>query len=198
MGRFSERRALYYEDDDSFNPVLTFDVNEYLINNYVATSLKQRRAVWHLCQSDDNFDFSSIEDQIDEWVLKYADSDPVMNLEKKEPAELYDSVDDEDLDDEDLDDEFEEEDLEEVEEIVTDLASVNIRTYLETKFLDIPDEEADDLIYIIQSHISYDDIYSQFSLMIDEFYNGNYDEFLEDADSDKDEPTSTENGTMNE
>lgn len=191
MGRFSERRALYYEDDDSFNPVLTVDVNEYLINNYVAISLKQRRAVWHLCQSDDNFDFSSIEDQIDDWVLKYAETDPDMNVEKKEPSEQYDIEDDEDLDDE-----FEEENLEEVEEVVTDLASVNIRTYLETKFLDIPDEEADDLIYIIQSHISYDDIYDQISLMIDEFYNGDYDEFLEDADSDEDEPTSTEDETM--
>ena len=182
MGRFSERRALYYEDDEDFNPVLSVDVNEYLIDNYVATSLKQRRAVWHLCQTDEEFDYSSIEDQIDEWVIKYADTDPEMNIEKKEPADEFDFEDDEDL-------EEEEEAFD--EEVVTDLASVNIRSYLNRTFEDMPDEEADDLIYVIQSHISYTDIYDQISLIVDEFYNGDYDDFLSDTDSDDNEETTS-------
>ena len=68
MGRMSERRALYYEDDPDHDPFVGVDVNEYLIETYPTMTLKQRRAVWSLCQSDGEFNFDSVYEEIDAWV----------------------------------------------------------------------------------------------------------------------------------
>ena len=40
MGAKSERRSLYYEDNDEFDPTITVDVNEYLIEEYNINSQK--------------------------------------------------------------------------------------------------------------------------------------------------------------
>ncbi len=68
MGRMSERRALYYEDDPDYDPFVGVDVNEYLIETYPKMTLKQRRAVWHLCQTDGDFNFDPVYEEIDAWV----------------------------------------------------------------------------------------------------------------------------------
>ena len=68
MGRMSERRALYYEDDPDHDPFVGVDVNEYLIETYPTMTLKQRRAVWSLCQSDGDFNFDPVYEEIDAWV----------------------------------------------------------------------------------------------------------------------------------
>ena len=68
MGRISERRALYYEDDPDYDPFVGVDVNEYLIAEYPHMTLKQRRAVWHLCQTDGDFNFDPVYEEIDAWV----------------------------------------------------------------------------------------------------------------------------------
>ena len=68
MGRISERRALYYEDDPDHDPFIGLDINEYLIENHPGMTLKQRRAVWTLCQSDGDFNFDPIYEEIDAWV----------------------------------------------------------------------------------------------------------------------------------
>ena len=39
MGRISERRALYYEDDPDYDPFVGIDVNEYLIAEYPRMTL---------------------------------------------------------------------------------------------------------------------------------------------------------------
>tara|TARA_R100000084_G_C4643767_1_gene145419 strand:+ start:959 stop:1477 length:519 start_codon:yes stop_codon:yes gene_type:complete len=168
MGRFSERRALYYEDDETFNPILSVDVNEYLIQNYEATTLKQRRAIWSLCQNDEEFDYSSIEFQIDDWVLKYAVTDPNMNTSFK-----VDSNSD-----------LEETDEEESDEI-EDLIHVDIREYLDDSYENMPDNEADDLIYIIQSLVDWEPVYKQMEVMIDKYYNGDYEDFLNESDEEE-------------
>ena len=68
MATQTERRALFYEEDPDFNPCLVFDINEYLIECYPTMSLKQRKSVWSSCQSDPEFDYEPIEDQVDGWV----------------------------------------------------------------------------------------------------------------------------------
>ena len=68
MNRMAERRSLYYEDDPDYNPFIGIDVNEYLIETYPTLTLKQRRAVWNLCQVDGDFNFDPIYAEIDAWV----------------------------------------------------------------------------------------------------------------------------------
>ena len=68
MGRASERRALFYENDPDYDPFIGIDINEYLIENHPGMTLKQRRAVWRLCQADDELDWTPIHDEIDAWV----------------------------------------------------------------------------------------------------------------------------------
>mgnify|MGYP001204466634 CR=1 FL=1 len=167
MGRFSERRALYYEDDETFNPVLSVDVNEYLIETYEATSLKQRRAIWSLCQNDTEFDYSTIENQIDVWVTKYAETDPNMNTNLKDNSINLDYEDE--------------------EEYIDDSVTLDIREYLDETYDNVPEDEADDLIYLVQSHIDWSPIYKQLEKIIDDYYEGNYDEFLEESEEDEDE-----------
>ena len=112
MGAKSERRSLYYESDSEFDPNLTVDVNEYLIENWPTLNLKQRTSVWTLCQLDEEFDYDSIHDQIDAWVFNLAENDPQVNLgdiDTEEDVEEEDKEEDDELvnansdDDEDLD-----------------------------------------------------------------------------------------------
>lgn len=84
MGRWTERRALYNEDDETYDPYISLDVNEYLIDKYPMLSLKNRRSVWSSCQSDDDFDYSSIEHQINQRVRKLAVKDMTIELPPNE------------------------------------------------------------------------------------------------------------------
>jgi len=84
MGRWTERRALYNEDDETYDPYISLDVNEYLIDKYPTLSLKNRRSVWSTCQNDDDFDYSGIEDQINQCVRKLAVKDMTIELPPNE------------------------------------------------------------------------------------------------------------------
>lgn len=102
MGAASERRALLMEADDDYNPFLTIDINEYLIEEWPTLTAKHRQSVWHLCQTDDDFDYDSIHDQIDDKVYIYAESNPNVVLPTDDESEVEDSEEEteEDSDDE--------------------------------------------------------------------------------------------------
>ena len=94
MGRASERRALFYESDPDFNPLLVVDVNEYLIENFSDLTLKQRKAVWTKCQADPEFDYESIHNQIDWWIAKlYPDDYQIEYEDNESDSEVEDSTD---------------------------------------------------------------------------------------------------------
>jgi hypothetical protein len=102
MGAASERRALLLEADDSYNPFLAVDVNEYLIGEFPTLTIKQRTSVVHLCQSDEDFDYSSIHDQIDEKLYEHAETNPEVILGDVSADTVVESDDDEsDVDEDD-------------------------------------------------------------------------------------------------
>ena len=87
MGRWSERRALSAEDSE-IDTTMYLDINEYLIGNWTTLTLKQRQAVWYSCQNDDEFDWSSVEQQIDDWVEALAEGNPDWVLPEEDNVEL--------------------------------------------------------------------------------------------------------------
>jgi hypothetical protein len=99
MGAASERRALLLEADDSYNPFLTVNVNEYLIDEFPTLTIKQRTSVVHLCQNDEDFDYSSIHNQIDEKLYEHAETNPEVILDEVSDdsvVELDDEADEND------------------------------------------------------------------------------------------------------
>ena len=84
MGRVSERRALFYESDPEFDPFIGVDINEYLIEEWPMLTLKQRRAIWTLCQNDEEFDYDPIYEQVDSTVLLLAETDKTIDLSNVE------------------------------------------------------------------------------------------------------------------
>lgn len=103
MTSATERRALYYENDDSHDPMISVDINEYLIEEWPKLTLAQRKAVWTLCQNDEEFDFDPIYEQIDTMVVQLAETDKTIDLSD---VELFD---DEDEYEEEYEDDEEEE-----------------------------------------------------------------------------------------
>ena len=101
MGAASERRALLLEADDSYNPFLAVDVNEYLIGEFPTLTIKQRTSVVHLCQSDEDFDYSSIHDQIDEKLYEHAETNPEVILGDVSADAVVESDDEADEDEDD-------------------------------------------------------------------------------------------------
>jgi len=83
----AERRALFYEEQSDFDPFLGVDVNEYLIEDWPKLTLKQRKSIWHYCQSDKDFDWDSIYEQIDSTVLTLAETDKSIDLSDVEIIE---------------------------------------------------------------------------------------------------------------
>lgn len=106
MGSKSERRSLYYESDSEFDPTISVDINEYLIEHWPTLNLKQRTSVWTLCQEDEDFDYDSIHDQIDAWVFDLAENDPQVDLGDIDIEE--DLEDDEEEDEEFVNDDSDE------------------------------------------------------------------------------------------
>ena len=144
MGRWSERRALSAEDSE-VDTTMYIDINEYLISNWTTLTLKQRQAVWHSCQTDDEFDWSAVEEQIDDWVEALAEGNPDWILPEED--------DDDDEDDIEL---TEEELEEELEEMVEDLKA-SLSEYVSI-FWDLDDEEelesiSDNLLELINNAV---------------------------------------------
>ena len=83
----AERRALFYEEQSDFDPFLGVDVNEYLIEDWPKLTLKQRKAVWSHCQADDDFDWNSVWEQVDQTILMLAEIDKSIDLSDVEIIE---------------------------------------------------------------------------------------------------------------
>ena len=103
MTSANERRSLYYENDVDYDPTISVDINEYLIEEWPKLTLAQRKAVWTLCQNDEEFDFDPIYEQIDTMVVQLAETDKTIDLSD---VELFD---DEDEYEEEYEDDEEEE-----------------------------------------------------------------------------------------
>ena len=145
MGATSERRALTYEDNDSYDPNITVDINEYLIENWPTLTLKNRTSVWTLCQNDEDFDLDSIYNQIDDWVYQLAEDDPNVNLGK------VDEDDDEDYDDDDDDDDEEDDD-----ESLEGYLIVDVVTYLTDRYPHISENQ----LFEVSDHMNSDEAFN--------------------------------------
>ena len=84
MATKAERRALYYEDQSDYDPFLGIDANEYLIEDWPMLTLKQRKAVISICQYDEDFDWTPINEQIDQAVITLAETDKTIDLSNVE------------------------------------------------------------------------------------------------------------------
>ena len=167
MGAASERRALLLETDDSYDPFLTIDINEYLIKEFPTLTAKQRQSVWYLCQNDDSFNYDSIHDQIDDWVYEYAESNPDVILNE------------DDEDDSSSDNEFDESDEEEDEDVESNIF-VDLKSYLQDNYDEIDEDEMNYMVELITWKFDYTHVYSQIDDIITKYSDGAYDEELED------------------
>ena len=174
MGAASERRALLLEADDAYDPYLTIDVNEYLIENYPTLTAKNRQSVWHLCQNDEDFDYDSIHDQIDDWVYEYAESNPEVILEDS-PEQ-----------DEDEDDMSENTDADDEEDIES-LVYVDLEEYIEDNYEGIDEDELPYLIELITYKFDYKSVYDQIDQIVSNYNDGQYDDELEETLNEEEE-----------
>jgi len=158
MGAASERRALLLEADDTYDPFLAVNVNEYLIEEFPTLTAKQRTSVVHLCQNDEDFDYDPIHDQIDDKVYEYAETNPEVILD----------------DTSDLDDDEESDD-----EIETYL-SVDVETYLLDNYDEIDEEELQYMIELITWKFDYTQVYSQIDDIVTKYNDGGFDDELDD------------------
>jgi hypothetical protein len=163
MSASSERRALLLEADDSYDPFLTIDVNEYLIENYPTLTAKNRQSVWHLCQNDEDFDYDSIHDQIDDWVYEYAESNPEVVLEDSSDA--------------DEEEEEEEEDTADIESLVY----VDVEEYLQDNYDEIDEDEMAYMVELITYKFDYSSVYDQIDQIVSNYNDGQYDDELDET-----------------
>ena len=126
MPDVSRRRQLVLEDAE-LDFSVSLDVNEYLIENWPTLTFANRRSVWSNCTNDEDFDWSSVEDQIDQAVYDLSDSDSSVVIPEDDGGV-------------DVDDDYEEEftqalleylssawdDWDNVEDDIDDLASIII------------------------------------------------------------------------
>ena len=126
MPDVSRRRQLVLEDAE-LDFSVSLDVNEYLIENWPTLTFANRRSVWSNCTNDEDFDWSSVEDQIDQAVYDLADTDSSVVIPEDDGGV-------------DVDDDYEEEftqalleylssawdDWDNVEDDIDDLASIII------------------------------------------------------------------------
>ena len=159
MGAASERRALLLEADDSYDPFLAINVDEYLIEHYTTLTAKNRQSVRYLCQNDEGFDYEPIYDQIDGWVYEYAESNPDVVLDESE--------DDDSDSSEESDDEIE------------TYLSVDIESYLQDNYDEIDEDELKYMIELITWQFDYSQVYSQIDDIVTKYNDGDYDEELE-------------------
>ena len=87
MPDVTRRRHLVQEDKEDFDCCLTFDVNEYLIDNWPTLTFRNRQSVWSICQNDDEFDWDVVEDQIIDCIYDLAEADSTVVLPEQEDAD---------------------------------------------------------------------------------------------------------------
>tara|TARA_Y100000385_G_C13062772_1_gene625230 strand:- start:323 stop:862 length:540 start_codon:yes stop_codon:yes gene_type:complete len=171
MGAAAERRALLLEADDSYDPFLTVNVDEYLIENYSTLTAKNRQSIRHLCQNDEEFDYDSIHDQIDDCVFQFADDNPDVILEDESIADEA-SKDESEIsvdDDDDIDDD-------EIESIVY----VDVEEYLQDNYDEIDEEEMAYMIELITYKFDYSNVYDQIDQIVSNYNDGQYDDELDE------------------
>ena len=159
MGAASERRALLLEADDSYNPFLAVDVNEYLIEDFSTLTIKQRTSVVHLCQNDEDFDYSSIYEQIDEKVYEYAETNPEVVLDISF----------------DIDEEEDEED-----DISESLVYVDVQQHLQDNYEEMDDDKLVYMTDLITYKFDYSSVYDQIDQIVSNYNDGQYDDELEE------------------
>ena len=93
MANVTRRRQLVLEDAE-LDFSVSLDVNEYLIENWPTLTFANRRSVWSMADNDENFDWSSIEYQLDEKVEELAASDPNVDVNLGEVDEGVEVDDD--------------------------------------------------------------------------------------------------------
>jgi predicted nucleic acid-binding Zn-ribbon protein len=164
MGAAAERRALLLEANDDYNPFLTIDINEYLIEEFPTLTAKQRQSVWHLCQNDDDFDYDSIHDQIDDKVYEYAETNPDVVLSVSS----------------DIDDDYEDDDEEEDDGTIESLVYVDIEEYLQDNYENIEEDEIPALIELITYKFDYSSVYDQIDQIVSNYNDGQYDDEFEE------------------
>ena len=114
MGDAARRRQLIQNDIEEFDCCLTFDVNEYCIETWPSLTFKNRQSTWATLQNDEEFDWSTVENQIDVFVQSEFSVSADTKSETDDEAEtsvdtlnsaLYDYIVEywEGLEDEDLD-----------------------------------------------------------------------------------------------
>ena len=161
MGAASERRALLLEADDSYDPFLTINVDEYLIENYTTLTAKNRQSVRYLCQNDEDFNYEPIYEQIDDWVYEYAESNPDVVLDESE--------DDDSDSSEESDDEIE------------TYLSVDIESYLQDNYDEIDEDELKYMIELITYKFDYSSVYDQIDQIVSNYNDGQYDDELDET-----------------
>lgn len=76
MATAAHRRQLIQSEIEGFDPCLTFDVNEYCIETWPTLTAKNRQTVWSSLQRSEEFDWSPIIDQIDQFIYEEAERNP--------------------------------------------------------------------------------------------------------------------------
>ena len=124
------RRALFYENDDNFEPSIIIDVNEYLIETWPQLTLTQRQSVWTLAKDDEDFDLDPIHDQLDNIVYELAETDSTIELPES--------------------DEEDEEDEDEEGESGTAI-HIELFDHLDSEWPDLTEEQKEDVVgYIVE------------------------------------------------
>ena len=159
MGAAAERRALLLEADDSYDPFLTIDVNEYLIKEFPTLTAKHRQSVWHLCQNDEDFDYDSIHDQVDDWVFEYAESNPDVVLDNSSYTE-----------------EEPEEDDDQDEDNLESLIFVDVEEYLQENFDGFEEDEIPYVTELVTYKFDYSSVYEQIDQIVSNYNDGQYDD----------------------
>jgi hypothetical protein len=163
MGAASERRALLLEADDSYNPFLAVDVNEYLIGDFSTLTQKHRTSVIHLCQNDEDFDYSLIYEQIDDKVYEYAETNSEVVLEQFSDTD---------------EDEYEEE--EEEDDSYESLVYVDVQQHLQDNYEEMDDDELAYMTDLITYKFDYSSVYDQIDQIVSNYNDGQYDDELEE------------------
>ena len=86
MPDVNRRRQLVLEDAEVDYSV-SLDVNEYLIENWPTLTAANRTSVWSMCNNDEDFDWSAVEEQIDNAVYELADVDTSVVLPETDDSE---------------------------------------------------------------------------------------------------------------
>ena len=92
MSNAANRRQLVQNDIEDFDCCLSFDVNEYCIENWPTLNFKNRQATWASLQNDEDFNWDSVTEQIDAFI--YAEA-------ARNPRFVIDTTDDETDEDDD-------------------------------------------------------------------------------------------------